>query len=154
MLWARYANCIWLCWLWTSVLCSTSLTLTRWGRVTHICVGETTIICSDNGLSPGRRQAIIWTNAGILLIGPLGTNFIEILIGTCLGLNVLNQMAWEAACTSEVLVEHKVDSEYHVNYCCTSSSRVLELMTFLILIHVTGRSVVASFTNRVSLRQH
>ena len=29
---------------------------------------------------PGRRQAIIWTNAGILLIGPLGTNFSEILI--------------------------------------------------------------------------
>ena len=30
---------------------------------------------SDNSLSPGRRQAIIWTNAGILLIGPLGINF-------------------------------------------------------------------------------
>ena len=28
----------------------------------------------------GRRQAIIWTNAGILLIGPLGTNFNEIVI--------------------------------------------------------------------------
>ena len=35
---------------------------------------------SDNGLSPGRRQAIIWTNAGILLIGLLRTNFGEILI--------------------------------------------------------------------------
>ena len=44
------------------------------GRVTHICVGKQTIIVSDNGLSPGRRQAIIWTNAGILLIGPLGKN--------------------------------------------------------------------------------
>ena len=55
--------------------------LTHWGRVTHICVGKLTIIDSDNGLSPGRRQAIIWTNAGILLIGPLGTNFNEILIG-------------------------------------------------------------------------
>ena len=53
------------CWL-------TSL-LTHWGRVTHICVGKLTIIGSDNGLSPGRRQAIIWTYAGILLIGPLGT---------------------------------------------------------------------------------
>ena len=53
--------------------------LTHWGRATHICVGKLTIIGSDNGLSPGRRQAIIWTNAGILLIGPLGTNFIEIL---------------------------------------------------------------------------
>ena len=37
-------------------------------------------IGSDNGLSPGRRQAIIWTNSGILLIGPLGTSFTEILI--------------------------------------------------------------------------
>ena len=52
--------------------------LTHWGRVTHICVSKLTIIGSDNGLSPGRRQAIIWTNAGILLIGPLGTNFSEI----------------------------------------------------------------------------
>ena len=54
------------------------LLLTHWGRVTHICVGNLTIIASDNGLSPGRRQAIIWTNAGILLIWPLGTNFGEI----------------------------------------------------------------------------
>ena len=38
------------------------------------------LVGSDNGLSPDWRQAIIWTNAGILLIGPLGTNFREILI--------------------------------------------------------------------------
>ena len=83
--------------------------LTHWGRVTHICVSKLTIIASDNGLSPGRRQAIIWTSAGILSIGPLGTNFSEILIAIitfsfkkmrlklssakwrpcCLGLNVL-----------------------------------------------------------------
>ena len=37
-------------------------------------------IGSDNGLSPVRRQAVIETNAGILLIGTLGTNFSEILI--------------------------------------------------------------------------
>ena len=37
-------------------------------------------IGSDNGLSPGRRQAIIWTNAGMLSIGPLWTNFSEIWI--------------------------------------------------------------------------
>ena len=85
--------------------------LTHWGRVTHICVGNLTIIGSDNGLSPGRRQAIIWTNAVILSIGPLGTNFSEILIKiitfsfkkmrskvssgkrrpSCLGLNVLKR---------------------------------------------------------------
>ena len=54
--------------------------LTHWGRVTHICVGKLISIGADNGLSPGRRQAIIWTNAGLLLIGPLRTNFSEILI--------------------------------------------------------------------------
>ena len=53
--------------------------LIHWGRVTHICVSKLTIIGSDNGLSPGRRQAIIWTNDGMLLIRTLGTNFIEFL---------------------------------------------------------------------------
>ena len=54
--------------------------LTHWVQVTHICGSKLTIIGSDNGMSPGRHQAIIWTNDGILLIGPLGTNFSEILI--------------------------------------------------------------------------
>ena len=83
--------------------------ITHWGRVTHICVSRLTITGSDHGLSPERRQAIIWTNAGILSIGPLGTHFsensIEILTFSftkmrlkvssakwrpfCLGLNVL-----------------------------------------------------------------
>ena len=48
---------------------------THWGPVMHICVSTLTITGSDNGLSPGRRQAIIWTNAGLLL-----TNFSENLI--------------------------------------------------------------------------
>ena len=98
--------------------------LTHWGRVTHICVSKLTIIGSDNGLSPGRRQAIIWTNPGILLIGPLGTNFSEILIGIqtfsfrkmhlkvssaewrlfCLGLNVLTHWSpWQ----TKILHMHK-----------------------------------------------
>ena len=42
-------------------------------------VSRLTIIGSDDGLSPGRHQVIIWTNAGILLIGPLVTNFSQIL---------------------------------------------------------------------------
>ena len=54
------------------------LDLTHWGRVTHICVSKLTIICSDNGLSPGQRQAIIWTNAEILLIRTLATKFSKI----------------------------------------------------------------------------
>ena len=55
------------------------LSVTHWGRVTHICVSVLTIIGSDNGLAPGRRQAIIWINAEILLIRTSGTNFSEIL---------------------------------------------------------------------------
>ena len=54
--------------------------LTHWGWVTHIYVGNVTIIGSDNGLTPNRHQAIIWTNAGILVIDLLGTNFSAILI--------------------------------------------------------------------------
>ena len=38
------------------------------------------IIGSDNGLSPVRRQAIIWSNAGLLLIGLMRSTFIEIWI--------------------------------------------------------------------------
>ena len=53
----------------------TKFELTHWGQVMHIYV-----IGSDNGLSLGRRQAITWTNAVILLIRPIGTNFSENLI--------------------------------------------------------------------------
>ena len=45
---------------------------TYWGRVMYICVSRLTIIGSDNGLTPGRHQAIMWTIAGKLFIGPLG----------------------------------------------------------------------------------
>ena len=113
-------------------MCSISH-LTHRGRVTHICVSELTIIGSDNGLSPGRRQAIIWTNAGILLIGPLGTNFNEILIGIqtfsfkkmhlkmssakrrpfCLGLNMLMRLiliSLQFIC-SKLVVQNVLDVE-------------------------------------------
>ena len=46
----------------------------------YICVGNLTTIGSGNGLSPGRYQAIIWTNTGTFLIGRLETNFSQILI--------------------------------------------------------------------------
>ena len=83
--------------------------LTHWGIVMHICVSKLTTFVSDNGLPPGRGRAIIWVNAGILFIRPVGANFSEILIKIhifsfkkmhlkmssakcrpfCLGLNVL-----------------------------------------------------------------
>ena len=40
---------------------------------------DLTIIGLDNGLSPGRCQAIIWNITGILSIGPLGINYSKIL---------------------------------------------------------------------------
>ena len=55
------------------------IVLTHWGRVTHIYFSKLTIIGSDNGLALTRWQAIIRTNAGILLIWTVGTNFSEIL---------------------------------------------------------------------------
>ena len=77
-----------------------------------MCVKNLSNTGSDNGLSPVRRQAIIWTITGMLLIGPLRTNFNEILIEIhtflftkihlkmtcgnwrqfCLGLNMLSSM--------------------------------------------------------------
>ena len=81
---------------------------THWGRMMHIhvCVSKLSIISSDDGLSPSRRQAIIWTNAGLLLIGPklqwnlnqisyifIQENAFENVVwkmpSICLGLNVL-----------------------------------------------------------------
>ena len=53
--------------------------MTHWGQVTHICVSKVYDIASDNGLSPVRRQAIIWTNAAILSIKPWGTYFSDML---------------------------------------------------------------------------
>ena len=112
--------------------------LTHWGRVTHICVSNLTIIGSDNGLSPGRRQAIIWTSDGILWIGSLGRNFSEILIEFlifwfkkmrlnvssakwrpfCLGLNVLIQCLSLTGCLRhQVLGSCGIDYKGHMNFC-------------------------------------
>ena len=72
----------------------------KWCRVIHICVSycKLTIIGSDNGLSD-RHQAIIWSNAGILLIGPLGTNFSEIWfeIHTFSLKNAFESVVWKIA---------------------------------------------------------
>ena len=55
--------------------CKTVINSMRPSDAYIICVGKVTIICSDNGLSPGRRQAIIWNSPAIMLIGPLGTSY-------------------------------------------------------------------------------
>ena len=85
-----------------------------------------TIIGSDNSLSPGRRQAIIWTNDGILLIGALGTNFSEILIEVQIFSFWKNRLKvssvkWRAFCvglnelTNDDLVCWHMDVSHNIN---------------------------------------
>ena len=89
--------------------------LTHWGRATHKCVGKLTIIGPDNGLAPGRHQAIIWTNAGILLIGPLGTNIIEILIG-------IHTFSLQTFVSYKICI-HEVDNIWNIG-CFTVQYRI------------------------------
>ena len=90
----------------------------------HICVSRLVIIGSDNGLSLGRRQAIIWTNAGILLIGPWGTNFSEISIKiltfsfTKMHLKVSSGKWWPFCLGLNVLIDFLfVSGEYTLQWC-------------------------------------
>ena len=77
----------------------TETSLTHWDRVTPTCIVKLTIIGPDNGLSPGQRQTIIWTNAGLLLIGPSGTNFSGILINSYIFLQEIasKNVIWKMA---------------------------------------------------------
>ena len=97
------------------------------------------IIGSDNGLSPVWCQAIIWTNAVLLSIGPLGTNFSQIVFEIqtfsfkkmhlkmssgkyqpfCLGLNVLIRVPVNASHAS-------------IKYSCTNIFHRRSLYTFYI----------------------
>ena len=102
--------------------------------MTHICVTKQTIIGSLNKPSLVQIMARRLANAGILLIGPLGTEFNEILIEIhtfsfkdmhlkmssgkwrpfCLGLNVL----------SGILVIHRCQSRYFFTTEQVSSYRI------------------------------
>ena len=104
--------------------------LTHWGRMAYICVGKLTIIVSDNGLSPGRRQAIVWTNAEILLIGRPRTYFIEILIE--IQIFPLTNMLENAVCEMlsilsrpQCVLKRNLQKNIHVwNYCMNTVSAV------------------------------
>ena len=120
-------------------------------QVTHVCVIKLTIIGSDNGLSPGRRQAIIRNNVGILLIWSSATHFGEILsemhtfssmkiylkmsfvkwLQFYLGLNVLR---WSYCC-----VIWKDRSQYS---CRLNDIKCV--FVFEIIIHATWRKYIVS----------
>ena len=109
---------------------------------------------SDNGLSPGRHQGIIWTNAGILLIGPLGTNISEISIEIltfsfkkmhlelssgkghpfCLGLNVLRNKLRSYSVKNQLKHFHHRSIMYPVfltdTFCSVSHKTGMSLVVF------------------------
>ena len=119
--------------------------LTYWGRMMHICISKLTIIGSDNDLAPGQHQAIILTNARILLIWTLGTNFSEILSKThafsfkkmhlkmlsakwgpfCLGLNVLNRM-----------FQHLMLPDHQQAQCCIQSMTINYYFSLVWIFHI------------------
>ena len=86
-------------------MCSEIRILTHLPLVPHIYASVNwVIIGSGNGMSPVRRQAIIWTNAGLLSIELLGTSFSEIGIGilsfSCKKMHLKMSSAQEAAILS------------------------------------------------------
>ena len=88
--------------------------------MTHIRVGKLTNIGSDNGLAPSRRQTIIWTNVGKLLIGPLRTNFSEFFIQEKALENVVCEMASilsRPQCVNVLAVSYKCI--LFMFHCCT-----------------------------------
>ena len=137
--------------------------LTHWGREMHISFSKLTITGSDKGLSPGRCQTIIWTNAGLLLIGPIGTNFSEILIEIlifslkkmslkvssakwrpfCLAFNVLRPAGTQPPWTTTSLLTTSPSQLRHVVIIRTASGtryRSIYMMTWSNgnIFHVTG----------------
>ena len=126
---------------WLVTLNIKSLSLNHWGRVTHICVSQLTMTGSDNGFLPGRRQAIIWTNAGTLLIGTLGTKFREMkmhlktsgkLRKFCLRLNLI--ILKEAPALSSILLISKMIT-CHVTSVTTQLSHVKSFLQKLMLCY-------------------
>ena len=136
----------WMYLYWNGPFLRINILLTHWGQVTHICVGNLTIIGPDNGLSLGRCQAIIWTNAEILLIGPRGTNFSEILIGIhkfsfkkihlkmssakwlpfCFGLNVSTNGIFQMKVTTALWMDWTLSTFHHdIAYCIAFRCRIV-----------------------------
>ena len=105
-------------WIWIRLKKS----LNYWGRVKHMCVSKINTIGSDNGLLPGWRQAIIWTNAGILFIGPLGTNFSEVFI-TIHAISFkkihlkMSSGKWQPSCRSLNVLMKQAPDLFHILFC-------------------------------------
>ena len=127
--------------------------LTHWGRATHICVGKLTTIGSDNSLSPGRRQAIIWTNARILLIGPWGTNFSEILIKIYAFLFTkmhlkMSSGKWRPLCLGLDVLTHGGRDKMAAIFQTASSNAFSCVQLCCVLIHISLEFLPDGTTNK------
>ena len=120
-------------------------------------VSNLTITGSDNGLSPGRWQDIIWTNAGILLIGPFGTNISEIEIEVqtfsfkpmrlkvpsrewlpfCLGLNVLINVQDLAHIRTTTKPKHWSAAKLKIHYDDVIMTTTASQITSLTVVYST-----------------
>ena len=77
------------------------------GWLLHMASLNPVSIGSDNGLSPARCQVVIWTNAGLLSIGLLGTNLSEFLMKIHVFLFTkmhmkISSAKWRPSCSWEV----------------------------------------------------
>ena len=140
---------------------------THWGRMTHICVSKLTSIGPDNGLSPGRRQAIIWTNDGILFIRTFGRHFNEIVSKihtfsfkkmhfkmssrkwqtSCLGLNVLTQT--RTRCRFSLFIPYNIvhfHQEFILSFVGNTDAKVT-------LVRLATKTILSLFRSTVRIHQ-
>ena len=116
------------------------------GRIMHICASKLPFTGPDNGLSPSRRQTIIWTNAGILLIRPSATNFCEISIKikkSFIHDNALLSAKWRLFCVGlnvwMISITFPLISWYYSNGQQDLSSRVIQGVKFnMVVVHVSS----------------
>ena len=112
--------------------------LTYWGRDTHMCVSNLVIICLDNGVSPGRRQAIISTNADIFLIRPLTSHFSQRFVEIIF---LFKKMPWKM-----VVILYRPQCVKHLKYLSVLSMAIHyfadEERSSLISITITGNVTI------------
>ena len=125
------------------------------------------IIISDHGLSPGRRQAIFWSNAEILLIGPLATNFRDILIEIhifsftemhlknssaewrplCLALNIVimdSRNSSGRSATPRIIYHHKSHTFKDIDFKCSAVLRNSISFSFMKIVHFVTTEKIKS----------
>ena len=100
-------------------------------------------------MSPGRRQVIIWTNVGLLLIGTLRTNFSEILseifafsLKKNVFENVVCKMAttllWPQCVNSVEVSKSYIPKDIWTALHCPYFQMVFGLKAFITHIHIDG----------------